>query len=420
MISRAKRILVIGMNYAPELAGVGRYTGDLAAELAKRGHDVTVITTPPHYPGWTTKDPYSNKYNQRTEGGVRIWRCPLLLRKDMRGIWRLLAPLSFAITSMPFVFWHFFRHRPNVVLCIEPTLLSAPAALVCSRATSTRTVLHVQDLEVDAAFAVGHIFKHRWLQMLGHWFEHFTLDGFEQIVTISEKMRQRLEEKGIKESRLVVIRNWVDLDKIFCVPIDMAYRRKLGIDLDAFVVLYSGNIGVKQGLGILLGAMEILQKKKNITCVIAGDGPAKPALLSRWRHLRNVHFVPFQPEELFNAFLGLANVHVVPQEGGAADMVLPSKIGGILASGRPLIVTATTGTELANFLANTATVVPPGDVQALASAIANAAEKPEEGDVSRQARLNLASLLDRERAMDAMEAVLISETTSRGSTSPKP
>ena len=209
-----KRVVVYGMNYHPEVAGVGKYTGEIAEHLASVGMDVVAVTTPPHYPGWTVQAGYRNRYSTSKQNGVRVLRAPLLLRRNMRGIWRLIAPLSFALTSAPVVFWQIIRHRPDTVLCIEPTLFAAPVAQLAAKLVGARTVLHVQDLEVDAAFAVGHLGSRQWLKKLGYAFERFTLKRFQKVVTISNRMAERLVDKGIAGERVSVVRNWVDLEHI--------------------------------------------------------------------------------------------------------------------------------------------------------------------------------------------------------------
>jgi colanic acid biosynthesis glycosyl transferase WcaI len=126
-----RKILIYGINYAPEMIGVGRFTGEIGAHLATHGFDVCVVTAPPHYPGWRAAPPYSAlRYARETRAGVKILRCPLLLRADMRGIWRLLAPFSFALTSAPVALWKIVTHRPDIVLCVEPTFFVAPAGLL--------------------------------------------------------------------------------------------------------------------------------------------------------------------------------------------------------------------------------------------------------------------------------------------------
>ena len=183
-----QRVLIYGMNYSPEMAGVGRYTGEIAELLASQAEGVTVVTTPPHYPGWRVQDGFSNSYSSSAEGNIRVLRTPVLLKEKMGGIWRLLAPLSFAVTSAPVVFWQILKRRPATVFCVEPTLFAAPVAQFAAWLVGARTVLHVQDLEVDAAFAVGHLAGFNWLKAVGYGFERMTLRKFDRVVTISNRM----------------------------------------------------------------------------------------------------------------------------------------------------------------------------------------------------------------------------------------
>ncbi|MDE1159033.1 MAG: WcaI family glycosyltransferase [Neorhizobium sp.] len=366
---QGRKILIYGMNFSPELAGVGRYTGEIAQHLADEGMDVTVVTTQPHYPGWRVQEGSRNRYSTGIEGGMRVRRVPLLLRQPMRGIWRLLAPLSFALTSAPIIIWEILRHRPPTVICVEPTLFAAPVAQLAAALVGAFTVLHVQDLEVDAAFAVGHLGSRISLKRFGFLFERATLLRFHRVVTISDRMAEKLAEKGVSRARLQVVRNWVDLGHIFPLRGKSPYRAELGFRDEDFVVLYSGNIGAKQGLDILLAAAERLKDRQDLHLVVAGEGPVKADLQKRYGHLPRLHFLPFQPYERLNAFLNLADLHALPQDRGAADLVLPSKLGGMLASGKPVLVTADAGTELATFVADAATIVPPGDVGVLADAI---------------------------------------------------
>lgn len=370
-----KRVVLYGMNFAPEIAGVGKYTGEIAEYLNGQKAEVSVVTTPPHYPGWAVKDGYKNSYSSEIKNGLRVYRVPLFLKENMGGIWRLIAPLSFAATSAPVVLWQILRRRPDFVICVEPTLFAAPLAILAAKAVGARTVLHVQDLEVDAAFAVGHIKSINILKKAAFVFEKLTLRGFDRIITISDRMSAKLAEKTGNPAQVAIVRNWVDLEHIYPLGRSSDYRKELGYADDDFIVLYSGNIGAKQGLDTLLeAASKIEETQKKIKFVIAGEGPAKKALVAKYGHLANVNFLPFQPYEKFNEFMNLASLHALPQERGAADLVLPSKLGGMLASGAPVVVTADLGTELANFLGDSAVITPPGDPDALAKAIQNASK----------------------------------------------
>lgn len=397
------------MNYAPEFSGVGRYTGELGAHFVRLGARVTVVTTPPHYPGWSTRHGYLNRYSVEAGDGQTIIRCPLILRSRMHGLWRLVAPLSFALSSAPVALWQILRRRPALVLCIEPTLLSAPLALVAARLAGARTVLHVQDLEVDAGFDIGHLGGLSAFRRLAMAAERRILRGFDRIVTISLAMRERITAKGVAPDRLAVVRNWVDLERIRPLA-GSSYRRELGIADDVFVVHYSGNIGRKQALHLLVEAAELLASRRDILFVIAGEGPEKAALVIRAAGLPNVRFLGFQPEARMADFLALADLHALPQERGAADLVLPSKLGGMLASGRPIVATADPVTEIAGFLDGTAILTPPGEAEPLAAAIAAEADtRMHDGAAHVSARLALAARLARPQALDAFAAACSAE-----------
>jgi len=149
------RILIHGINYFPELTGIGKYTGEMAEWLVSRGHEVRVVTAPPYYPEWRIADGYSAwRYRREARAGVTIWRCPLWVPKKQSGKNRLLHLASFALSSLPVmlsqVFW-----RPDVVLVVEPPLFCMPTAWLVARLSGAKAWLHIQDFEVDAAFELG-------------------------------------------------------------------------------------------------------------------------------------------------------------------------------------------------------------------------------------------------------------------------
>jgi colanic acid biosynthesis glycosyl transferase WcaI len=376
------KILIYGINYAPEMIGVGRFTGEIGAYLAGLGYSLTVITAPPHYPGWRVPLPYRSwRYSREQREGANVLRCPLLLRQEMRGLWRLLAPLSFALSSAPIALWQVLAWRPALVLCVEPTFFVAPIALL-AKLVGSKVVLHVQDLEIDAAFAVGHL-KGEGLKKLVIKAESFLLSLFDVVITISGQMQKRLIAKGVDPGKTAVVRNWVDLGKIKLLEGPNRFRRELQLQDQDFVVLYAGNIGPKQSLDIVIDAARDLAGATRIHFVIAGEGPEKESLIRKSSDLPNVHFLALQPEERLCELLNLADLHVLPQSSGAADLVLPSKLGGMLASGKPVIATADAGTELFEVLRGTAILVPAGDSSALAheiGALAREGHHPALGD----------------------------------------
>jgi colanic acid biosynthesis glycosyl transferase WcaI len=287
-----------------------------------------------------------------------------------------LAPLSFAVSSLPVALWRIFKSRPDVVLCVEPTLLSAPVAIIAAKIIGVPAVLHVQDLEVDAAFAVGHLAGSSWLTKVAFAFERSILRNFDRVVTISNRMGERLRKKGVADERLVLVRNWVDTKQIYPLDRPSQYRQELGYGDDHFVVLYSGQIGPKQALHLVFEAAARVVDDARIRFVIAGEGPLKQTFEQRYGSLPNLQFLPLQPEGRLCEFLNLADCHVLPQDANVQDLVFPSKLAGMLASGKRVLALAHAGSELHEFLEGAAELVEPGDVGAMAARLREFAAGP--------------------------------------------
>lgn len=382
------KILIHGINFAPELTGIGKYTGELVEYLVERGHHVRMITTPPYYPQWAVLPGYSAyRYQKERAGNLQVTRCPLWVPHNPGGFKRILHHLSFSLSSL-LVLVGQLGWKPDWVLSIAPSILNAPFDLCFARMAGARSWLHVQDFEIDAAFDLGMLKKHSLLSGLARGFERMIFPGFDVVSTISKRMIERALEKGVAKEKTVYFTNWVDTD--FICPLDTIspLRKVLGISEQQFVVLYSGNMGKKQGLEILVDAARKLKDiEKDILFVLCGAGSMQEKLQADCRTLGNVRFLPLQPLEQLNDLLNMADVHVLPQSANVADLVLPSKLSGMFASGRPVVATAKEGTELYQIVSQVGLVVPPGDVLALSQAIQKVARNPnlkvKSGDASR-------------------------------------
>ena len=118
------KILVYGLNYAPELTGIGRFTGDMARWLVTRGHAVRAVTAPPYYPEWRIAGGYRRfGWSRETLDGVEVLRCPLYVPARAGGLRRVAHLLSFATSSWLPVLWQAARWKPDVVFTVEPALL---------------------------------------------------------------------------------------------------------------------------------------------------------------------------------------------------------------------------------------------------------------------------------------------------------
>ncbi|MDX8400525.1 MAG: glycosyltransferase WbuB [Gallionellaceae bacterium] len=367
------KILIHGINFAPELTGIGKYSGEMAEWFASRGHEVRVVTAPPYYPQWRIAEGYVNRWykekgeDRKQKGGLIVYRCPLWVPSKPSGVKRLLHLASFALASFPLMLSQLFW-RPDVVMVIEPPLMCAPAALLLARLSAAKSWLHIQDFEVDAAFDMGMLKSNR-LRKLVLSIEHYLMRSFDRVSTISPKMLGKLQEKKLESGKTVLFPNWVDSEVIFPLNAPSPMRAELGIADNKIVALYSGNMGEKQGLEVVLEAAKHLALSDNIQFVLCGEGAAKQRLRLIYSALTNVLWLPLQPFEKLNNLLNMADIHLLPQRADVADLVMPSRLTGMLASGCPVVATANAGTQVSEVVVQCGIVVAPGDANALAQAV---------------------------------------------------
>lgn len=378
------KLLIYGINFAPEPTGTGKYSGEMASWLAGRGHEVVVVTAPPYYPAWRVDKGYSAwRYRRESIDGVRVWRCPLWVPARPSGLTRIVHLASFAAASLPVILLLGFR-RPDVVLVIEPALACAPGALLATCLGGAKAWLHVQDFEIDAAFGLGQV-KSDWGRTVLTTLERWLMRRFHRVSTISVRMLERLVTKAVSKERCVLFPNWVDTGAIYPLGRPSVFREELGIDSHDVVVLYAGNMGEKQGLEIVIDAARLLGQQGGLRFVMCGNGAAYERLRTLGVGLQNLHWLPLQPVDRLNELLNLADIHLLPQRADAADLVMPSKLTGILASGRPVVATARPGTEVWSVVEGRGVSVPPGNASAFAEAIRALAV-----DVPRRASLGAA------------------------------
>ena len=341
------RILICGINYSPELTGIGKYSGEMGEWLSSKGVDVSVITAYPYYPEWKVGDGYrASKYLRENIKGVSVWRCPIWVPQNKSGIRRILHLLSFATSSLPVLLKHIFW-KPDVIMVVEPTFFCVPFALIASKLCGAKSWLHIQDFEIDACFKMGFL-PTEGLSPLVKRIERAIMKRFDRISTISNKMLEKVFENGDLSEKLIGFPNWVDLEKICPLSECAFFRKDWGVNEDVVVVLYSGNMGEKQGLEIIIEIARLLPGNEDILFVLCGTGAAKHRLTHMAGGMKNIRFMPLQPLDQFNKLLNTADIHLLPQRDDAADIVMPSKLTGILACGGIVIATSRAGTELAD------------------------------------------------------------------------
>ncbi|MEH6789260.1 WcaI family glycosyltransferase [Parasphingorhabdus sp.] len=381
------KILILGINYAPELTGIAVYTAGLARELAARGHAVEVVTAPPYYPDWEVGAGHSSwRYARDIDVGVKITRCPLYVPRRPSGFKRILHHLSFALISLFPMIAIGVRMQPDIIFTISPSLFSAPIGTLVARITGAKQWLHIQDFEVEAAFATGQINPHALVKRLAQSFERFCLSFPDKVSSISSAMCQKLVNKGVSPVKIYQLNNWAD-DMSIKPKSKSTFRERWHITSD-HVALYSGSISEKQGLETIVEAARRLKNNEDITFVICGNGPGRAKLENYAAGLNNIQFHGLQKFEDLNDLLSLATIHLLPQKRDAADLLLPSKLANMLASGRPVVAGAEAGTGLASAVAGCGLVVEPESPEAMANAIVNLVDEPDfYGQCSKEARL---------------------------------
>jgi colanic acid biosynthesis glycosyl transferase WcaI len=362
------RLLFLGLNFAPEEIGIGPYSAGLLQAWVAAGNEAEAVVGQPYYPQWRAWPGYGGGWRRSVEHGVGLVRCPLYVPHRPTGVRRIVHHLSFAAASFVPMLWLAWRRRPGLVMTVAPSLIAAPVALIAARLVGAKAWLHVQDFELEAAQATGLVGDGTFARMAG-WFERKVLRAFDRVSAISPQMCARLVAKGVAPERVAELRNWADTDAIRPLDTPSPYRAEWNISAP-HVALYSGNIANKQGIGIVLEAARLLAHRTDLLFVICGEGPNRAELERKAADLPNLRLHPLQPRERLGELLGLADVHLLPQLADAADLVLPSKLANMLASGRPVVATAAPGTGIADEIDGCGIAVSPGDAMALAEAIA--------------------------------------------------
>lgn len=348
-----KRILLYGTNYYPEPIGIPRYTTEMAEDLAKRGHSVTVIAAAPLYPTWTRNPSYRyGWYSRERHNGVEIIRVPTYIPRNTSFFQRILYELVFCLMSFPALLREALLRFDALVITSPPLILCAALMLPFGRA---RKVVIIKDLQIDIAENLGIVRSKALLGVL-YRIERFLLSRADLVTGVSVGMLNRIREKGLRGPILGFFPDWVDVERLSETSSEaaMAKRRELGLPLDKTIVGYSGNLARKQGIELLI-EMAVrfrAQGRDEVQFLICGDGPARPGLaeLVKENALVNVTLVPLQPEADLPALLTAIDVHVVLQKDEVSDLVMPGKMFNIMSCSRPLVITAPPGSAIDNVM----------------------------------------------------------------------
>jgi glycosyltransferase involved in cell wall biosynthesis len=371
------RILIAGVNYAPEVTGIAPFTTGLAEHLALEGHEVAVATTFPFAPHWRWFQSPPRWRTRERLNGVEVWRTKIVLPPRRTAVWRIVFDSSIGLTS---ALTALSIPRVDVTICLSPPIQTTLAAAVV-RFKLGKLVILVQDLPTEAAHSVG-MLKEGVALHVGRSLEHLAYKLADHIVVITSAFAVYIESVGVKRERISEIPNWADVESIRPDTPDREMRTRLGAGPDDFLVVHTGNMGAKQDLLNVVAAASILNRQdRRIKIALVGDGQerAKVAEGIAGRKLDNIRLLPLQADHEYPTALNAANALLINQAPIVVDSVMPSKLLAYMASGRPIVAAVHTNSTTADLVdrAGCGVVVTPGRPDALAAGLISMASDDE-------------------------------------------
>ena len=370
------RVIVLGINYAPEFTGIAPHNVALCEFLHARGHDAQMVTTFSYYPTWR-KRPEDRGKLFRTDriNGVPVHRCWHFVPPQVSALKRILHEATFVLTSSLRVL---SLPRADVMVVVSPPLLLGSAAWLLGKIKNAPFVFHVQDMQPDAAVGLG-MLRAGWFIRALYALEAFAYRSAARVSGITQGMLVKFRGKGVLEKKLIYFPNAISLAQEEPIPMRGEFRRQNGLAAEAFLAVYAGNLGVKQGLDVLIEAARLLRNRQ-IQIVICGDGAQREVLAEQARRLElpNVTMLPLQQGADYISLLEDADLCFITQQSGSGNSFFPSKLLGLLAQSKPVITVADPESELAEaaIAGGFGLNIPPGRPQEVAAVLDEVAGDP--------------------------------------------
>jgi glycosyltransferase involved in cell wall biosynthesis len=397
------RILFLNQYFHPDRSATSQLLTELCEDLAER-HDVFVVTGRPSYNAAhdTGSRGLVSKELQGRVRVARVWSTTFDRAAGMPG--RLTNYGTYLTSSLAGAF---SGARPDVVVALtDPPPVGLIGAMT-AKARRVPFVLVVKDLFPEVAVRLGAVRSPAAIAAL-RAARHLLLASADRVISIGRDMDRRLLDLGVPADRIETIHDWSDGRVVHPLDRPSVLRDRYGWK-DRFVVMHSGNVGLSQDLETVIEAADLLRHEPDVVFAIVGDGASKASLQAAVldRGLRNVAFLPFQDREDLSESLGAADVHLVGLRRGLAGAIVPSKVYGILAAGKPYLAAVEAGTEPALIAeeAGCGLRVEPGDAKALADGIV-AMRDADLTTMGKQGREALETRFDRWYAADRYERAL--------------
>jgi colanic acid biosynthesis glycosyl transferase WcaI len=340
------RILVLIIQYPPDVNTSGVLMAQLCEGLAARGHQVSVLTTFPHYEKFRVWDEYRGKFLETdVRNGVEVKRSYVFASGNKQKMLnRLLSYLSFnALATLVGVT---SRREYDVILCSNGSFFSGLAATLIGRVKGAPFIYNVQDLYPETPIQAGQISNKLVIGALER-IERFMYARAAQVSVIAPAFRDNLLDKDVPAHKVTTIPNFVDVEFIRPYPKVNDFSCEHGLT-DKFVVTHAGNLGYVYDLDALLDVAHLVRSEPDIQFLVVGDGVERARLENRalTLGLDNVRFLPFQPRGRLPLLRAASDVQVALYRRGSARFSMPSKVYEIMASGRPVLASADADSDL--------------------------------------------------------------------------
>lgn len=365
------KVLLLTQYYPPEPGSASMRMSELAEYLAERGHDVTVVTGFPNYPYGKIYNGYKmHIYQIKKVNGINLIRVPLFTTPKRRSFKHaMLNYTSFMLSS---IYGGLLSKQPNLIYYYSPPLFLGFSAWLLSRLYKSPTIGEINDLWPDAPIALG-IIKNKHVIWLAKRFERFVYENTNYLFFYSNTMRNAVVMKGVPEGKTEIYPLWVSTEHFSPRPLEEveSIRDQYGFK-GKFVIMYTGNIGLAQGLRMIIDAAAQLKNYQDILFALVGGGVEKESLMEEVyeRKLNNVIFIPFQPVSVIPQFLSAADVliaHLAPAPHRLGT--IPAKVLAYMSVGKPLLIAAEGETADLIRKSESGVVVTPGNPEAIARAV---------------------------------------------------
>lgn len=370
------RVIILSINYWPEETGIGPFTTHRAEYLAQMGHEVTVCTTFPYYPGWKRNSANDGRFAESEErNGVKIHRTRAYIPNPVTALKRILHEISFVAGAFIRALW---CPRPDLLFVVSPPLGLGLVAILLSWWWGVPYVFDVMDLQPDTAADLGML--PGWLIQLLYKVERAAYSHAALVSTLTGGMRDRILAKGIAAGKVTLFEPQAGNEFFEISKSDgQEFRHRYGLG-EKFLVCHSGNMGVKQGLEVILEAAKKCCEDESLEFILAGDGAARKKIEGRAAELelRNVRFLPVLNSADYRGLLAASDICLVTQRRTVSDIVFPSKLVTYMSAGCASIASVNPNSEVARAIegSQAGLVIEPENAVALVEAIASLRSGP--------------------------------------------